>query len=77
MNEIRHLVAQGINLNISDYDGRTPLHLAASEGHLEVVKYLVNKGVDITPKDRWGNTALADAILNKQDHIALYLKGLK
>lgn len=32
-----------IDVNFVDYDKRSPLHLAASEGHLEVVKYLVQK----------------------------------
>lgn len=30
---------------------KTPLHLAAVEGHVDTVKYLVNKGVDINIKD--------------------------
>jgi len=30
-----------IDLDAGDYDGRTPLHLAASEGHLEILKILV------------------------------------
>ena len=29
------------NVNEGDYDGRTPLHLASEEGHLDAVKYLV------------------------------------
>jgi glutaminase len=47
-----------------NYDGRTALHLAASEGHLSIVQYLIESGcfIDIIPKDRWGNTPLDDAI---------------
>jgi len=36
------VIANGANIESADYDGRTPLHLAASEGKLEVVKYLVS-----------------------------------
>ncbi len=32
-----------LSLMNSDYDGRTALHLASAEGHLEAVHFLVNK----------------------------------
>ena len=50
------------DINESDYEGRTALHIAASEGHLNIVKYLVNHGSDVDIKDSRGNTALDDAI---------------
>ena len=42
-----------MNLNVSDYDGRTALHLAACEGHTVVLKFLLNVAhVDYSIKDR-------------------------
>lgn len=32
----------GVNLNMSDYDGRTPLHLAASEGQSAMVDFFLD-----------------------------------
>ena len=33
-------------------DGRTPLHMAAATGKLNVVQYLVSSGADVNLKDR-------------------------
>lgn len=51
----------GVNLNEGDYDLRTPLHLAACSGSFNIVKFLVQKRVEINPRDRWGATPLNDA----------------
>ena len=45
----------------SDYDGRTPLHLACAEGQESVVQFLVDVGVKVDATDRWGNTPLDEA----------------
>ncbi len=50
-----------MDLNQGDYDRRTALHLAANEGHLEVVKLLCEAGANINVKDRWGDRPLDDA----------------
>ena len=48
-------------LGASDYDGRTPLHLACAEGHEGVVRLLLDVGVKVDATDRWGNTPLDEA----------------
>ena len=60
IDEIKKLET-GIDLNAHDYDMRTALHLAAAEGHLLVVSYLLESGVSVYPKDRWGNTPYHEA----------------
>ncbi|CAN5377084.1 glutaminase A [soil metagenome] len=74
--EIRRLTAVGIDLNAADYDGRTALHLAASEGQVHIARYLIGKQVQLNPIDRWGNTPLSDAYRTQhQDVIELLEKN--
>ena len=48
---VRKMLARGLNVNYADYDGRTALHLAISNGHEEVVQYLVMHGANPNMKD--------------------------
>ena len=54
-------ISERININIADYDNRTPLHLASAEGHFEIVKFLLDNDGDKNVKDRWDNTPLSEA----------------
>jgi len=39
---LERLKNSGLDIGASNYDKRTPLHLAAGQGHYDVVKYLVD-----------------------------------
>ena len=56
------MLQDGVSLNACDYDGRTAVHLAASNGNFRALKWLVSNGAAINVMDRFGNTALDDAI---------------
>jgi glutaminase len=72
--EVQQLIARGVDVNIADYDGRTALHLAASEGHYRVVEYLLLKDAKIDAKDRWGNSPLDDALRNQHQEVVAIIR---
>ena len=56
---LRRLVASGIDPNMGDYDKRTPLHLAASNGCMDALCFLLScHGIDPSPEDRYRGTPL-------------------
>jgi ankyrin repeat protein len=71
------LLIKNIDINGYDYDGRTALKLSCSNGHLDIVKYLITHGADINLTDARGNDALADAIRENRKDVIEYLKKIK
>jgi len=62
LDQVKRLMANGVGPNESNYDKRTALMTASCEGHIAVVTYLLEHGADIDIKDRFGGTALANAV---------------
>ena len=61
-------------VNYRDYDRRTALHLAASEGRLGIVVDLLNKGARPNRADRWGGSPLDDALRHRHHAVAAELR---
>eukprot|EP00933_Yihiella_yeosuensis_P041310 TRINITY_DN35706_c0_g1_i1.p1 TRINITY_DN35706_c0_g1~~TRINITY_DN35706_c0_g1_i1.p1 ORF type:complete len:732 (+),score=157.24 TRINITY_DN35706_c0_g1_i1:236-2197(+) len=55
----------------TDHDGRTPLMLAAEEGHLETVALLLQRKADVNAIDSEGNTVLMAAAMSCHSRASL------
>lgn len=72
MNDISHFLKAGSprTINVKDGDGKTPLHLAASNGMMDIVMSLIKKKAKVDVKDKNGYTPLHDAAKSGQYDIA-------
>ncbi|KAH9680242.1 Potassium channel SKOR [Citrus sinensis] len=71
--QLKGLIRAGADPNKTDYDGRSPLHLAASRGYEDITLFLIQKGVDVNIKDKFGNTPILEAIKGGHDGVASLL----
>ncbi|GER47256.1 protein kinase [Striga asiatica] len=59
---VRKLLQEdGSLVRARDYDHRTPLHVAAIHGWVDIAACLLEHEADVNAQDRWRNTPLADA----------------
>jgi ankyrin repeat protein len=73
--QLERMLANGVNVNIADYDKRTALHLASSQGHLQVVEYLLERQADVNCTDRLGFSPLVDALRHDRSEIQKLLRS--
>lgn len=66
---LKRWLRYGADPSIGDYDRRTPLHLAAAEGHLDTVRVLLEHGADESAQDRWGTTPAQGAHASGHDAV--------
>jgi ankyrin repeat protein len=61
---VRKLLEEDKELvNARDYDKRTPLHVAALHGWIDVARCLLEHGAVVNAQDRWKNTVRANLFL--------------
>lgn len=71
---VSYLLNNGADINYSDrFDGLTPLLVATTGNHLEMVKLLLAKGADLRTPNSFGHNALILATLNPNPEIARVL----
>lgn len=74
---LKRLLSYGMDANLKDYDYRTPLHVAASEGLIFMAKLLLEAGASVFTKDRWGNTPLDEARMSGNKNLIKLLEDAK
>ncbi|XP_071115765.1 death-associated protein kinase 1-like [Haliotis cracherodii] len=66
--------ANNIDLNTANKHGETAVHMAASGGHVDVIKFLQSKGVDVGVRDKQGDSAVYWAARQGQLDVIKYLQ---
>ncbi|XP_026872222.1 glutaminase kidney isoform, mitochondrial isoform X3 [Electrophorus electricus] len=73
---LRRFALSSMDMEQRDYDSRTALHVAAAEGHIDVVRFLLEAcKMNPVPKDRWGNTPLDEARHFGHHEVVALLEG--
>lgn len=60
---LNEMLRQGMSPDVQDYDNRTALHLAASEGHASIVELLLAYNANVNLQDRWQRTVIVVSFL--------------
>ncbi len=65
----RLLVEKGADVNATEANGYTPLHVACGEQHVEMAKFLLSNGSvpSLKVRDAWGNTPLILTVATRKE----------
>ena len=70
---VKYLIEQNANVNATNKNGETPLHISASNGFTKLTQELLRREVNVDVQDTWGRTPLICAAMNKQEPVILLL----
>jgi ankyrin repeat protein len=56
LDEAKRLVDEGVDVDLMNGDGYTPLMNAAGNGHVDIIQFLLGKGANVDNQDNDGDT---------------------
>jgi len=63
LEQVKLLISKGVDINVKDDEGLTPLHHAIKEGHTELARFLIDQDANLNAKEkRWDYAPLHYAI---------------
>ena len=71
---VKLLIDRGADVNTVDMYGRTPLHNACINSHLDMVQLLIDRGADVNVADRYGVTPLSLTFRYRHLHLLPILR---
>jgi len=79
---IEIFLANDVNPNFCEPDmvypyNSTPVHVAANNNDLDILKLLVENGADVTIKDKYGERPFSCAVKNKNEEMMAFIKSLE
>ncbi len=63
---VKELLADGMDADLQDIDGLTPLHYAAGEGYMEILRLLVEADANVAVRDNEGDMPVHVAVQENQ-----------
>lgn len=70
---LKYLLNKGVDINLKNHFGYTPLIVAAEYEEFETVKFLVENGADVNIKSNTNESAIQCASRHNKDEIKNYL----
>lgn len=74
---VQFLIDRGINVNVQDANGHTPLHIAALLNHHHLIGPLLAADIDVGLIDKSGRTAQQLALEKGSDDVLRQLDAFK